>query len=290
MDARVKPAHDNENGTAARSGSNAVVKIATWNVNSIKARIGNVTQWLGEAKPDIALFQELKCLAENLPRMELEDLGYNVACVGQKTYNGVALLSRLPLTIERDRLPGDDSDEQARYVEALIELPDGQDKKRKMLRVASIYLPNGNPVGSEKYPYKLGWLDRLSRHATDLLALEEPLVLGGDFNVIPTADDVYDPVGWAEDALFRLETRQHFRKLVNLGLTDAFRALNHEPQQYSFWDYQAGAWQKNHGLRIDHLLLSPQAADRLVASGIDKSPRGKEKPSDHTPVWCELEL
>lgn len=267
-----------------------MVKIATWNVNSIKARIGNVTQWLGEAKPDIVLLQELKCQAETLPRMELEDLGYNVAVVGQKTYNGVALLSRLPMTVAQERLPGGDGDEQARYVEAVVELPDAAARKHKVLRVASIYLPNGNPVDSEKYPYKLAWMDRLTSHAKALLALEEPLVLGGDYNVIPTADDVYDPAGWAEDALFRIETRQRFRRLVNLGLTDAFRVLNHEPQQYSFWDYQAGAWPKNHGLRIDHLLLSPQAADHLVASGIDKGPRGKEKPSDHTPVWCELEL
>ncbi len=266
------------------------VKIATWNVNSIKARIGNVTQWLGEAKPDIALLQELKCQAENLPRSELEDLGYNVAVVGQKTYNGVALLSRLPMTVERERLPGDDVDEQARYIEAVIELPDATARQHRVLRVASIYLPNGNPVDSDKYPYKLAWIDRLRRHAKALLALEEPLVLGGDYNVIPAAEDVYDPDGWAGDALFRLETRQRFRALMNLGFTDAFRALNHEPQQYSFWDYQAGAWQKNHGLRIDHLLLSPQAADRLAASGIDRTPRGREKPSDHTPVWCELDL
>jgi exodeoxyribonuclease-3 len=267
-----------------------VVKIATWNVNSIKARIGNVTRWLREAKPDVALFQELKCTAAELPRLELEDLGYNVACVGQKTYNGVALLSRLPMTVERERLPGGDDDEQARYIEAVISLPASGAKRSKVLRIASIYLPNGNPVDTDKYPYKLAWMDRLKRHAKALLALEEPLVLGGDYNVIPAPEDVYDPVGWADDALFRLETRQHFRALMNLGFTDAFRALNHEPQQYSFWDYQAGAWQKNHGLRIDHLLLSPQAADCLEASGIDKSPRGREKPSDHTPVWCELKL
>jgi len=267
-----------------------VVKIATWNVNSIKARLGNVTQWLGEAKPDIALLQELKCTAEGMPRMELEELGYNVVLVGQKTYNGVALLSRFPVTVTRERLPGDEEDEQARYIEALVEPPPRDGAKRQVLRVASIYLPNGNPVDSPKYPYKLAWIDRLTRHATSLLALEEPLVLGGDYNVIPAPEDVYDPAAWAEDALFRLETRQHFRRLVHLGLTDAFRALNHEPNQYSFWDYQAGAWPKNHGLRIDHLLLSSQAADRLEASGIDKGPRGKEKPSDHTPVWCELEM
>jgi exodeoxyribonuclease-3 len=267
-----------------------VVKIATWNVNSIKVRIGNLMQWLREAKPDVVLLQELKCTADALPRLELEDLGYNIACAGQKTYNGVAILSRFPMTVERDRLPGDDGDEQARYVEALIEVPGGDGKPNHVMRVATIYLPNGNPVDSDKYPYKLAWMDRLGRHAETLLALEEVLVLGGDYNVIPAPEDVYNPAAWAGDALFRLETRQHYRRLVNLGLTDAFRALNHEPNQYSFWDYQAGAWQKNNGLRIDHLLLSPQAADRLLASGIDKGPRAKEKPSDHTPVWCELEM
>jgi exodeoxyribonuclease-3 len=266
-----------------------VVRIATWNVNSIKARLANVTQWLREAKPDVVLLQEIKCTTADLPCLEFEDLGYNVAAVGQKTYNGVALLSRLPMVVEREGLPGGGEDEQARYIEAVVELPAVGGTRRRVLRVASIYLPNGNPVDSLKYDYKLAWMERLRQHARTLLRLEEMLVLGGDYNVIPTADDVYDPVAWADDALFRPEVRRRFRALTNLGLTDGFRALNDEPHQYSFWDYQAGAWPKDHGLRIDHLLLSPQAADRLRASGIDRTPRGRERPSDHTPVWCELE-
>ena len=188
------------------------------------------------------------------------------------------------MTVEAERLPGFVEDEPARYVEALVQA-DG-----KVVRVASIYLPNGNPADSDKYPYKLAWLERLRGHAQGLLALEEPLVLGGDYNVCPTDDDVYDPIGWKDDALCRPESRAAFRRLVNLGFTDAFRALHSEPRRYTFWDYQAGRWQKDQGLRIDHLLLSPQAADRLTAAEIDKSPRHKDKPSDHTPVWCELEL
>lgn len=267
-----------------------MVKIATWNVNSLKMRIGNVLHWLRQAKPDVVMLQELKCTTQDAPCLEIEDLGYNTLVVGQKSYNGVALLSRFPMEVARTSLPDGNDDAQARYVEALIELPQAPGLRRKVLRAASIYLPNGNPVGIDKFAYKLAWMDRLKRHTKSLLALEEPLVLGGDYNVIPAPEDVYDPAGWAEDALFRPETRQHFRAMMNLGLTDAFRALNHEPNQYSFWDYQAGAWQKDRGLRIDHLLLSPQAADLLTASGIDRGPRGREKPSDHTPVWCELEL
>lgn len=267
-----------------------MVKIATWNVNSIKVRIRNVLEWLREAKPDIVMLQEIKCTVAELPCLEIEDLGYNIAAVGQKSYNGVALLSRLPMTVEREALPGGSDDEQARYVEALIEVPATNGKRARVLRAASLYLPNGNPVDSLKYDYKLVWMDRLRQHARDLLELEEPLILGGDYNVIPTEDDVYDPVAWVDDALFRPEVRRRYRALIYLGYVDAFRALNQEPHQYTFWDYQAGAWQRDFGLRIDHLLLSPQAADRLVASGIDRGPRGRDRPSDHTPVWCELDL
>lgn len=266
-----------------------MVTIATWNVNSIKARIGNVTQWLRETKPDIVLLQEIKCTTADLPCLEFEDLGYNVAAVGQKSYNGVALLSRFPMTVERQALPGGGEDEQARYIEGLIELPTETGARRRLMRVASIYLPNGNPVDSLKYDYKLAWMERLRRHARSLLQLEEILVLGGDYNVIPEDEDVYDPAAWEDDALFRPEVRRRFRALAHLGFTDAFRAMNQEPHQYSFWDYQAGAWQRDRGLRIDHLMLSPQAADRLGASGIDRAPRGRERPSDHTPVWCRLD-
>ncbi|MSP88443.1 MAG: exodeoxyribonuclease III [Alphaproteobacteria bacterium] len=254
------------------------MKIATWNVNSIKARLANVTHWLEQGRPDIVLLQEIKCQSPDFPVLDFKALGYHVETVGQKTYNGVAILSRAPIADLVTRLPGDETDEQARYIEATI----------GNLRVASIYLPNGNPVESDKYPYKLRWMERLRRHAATLLARERPLVLAGDYNVIPTDADVYDPEGWRADALCRTETRAAFRRIVHLGLTDAFRALDDRAGQYSFWDYQAGRWPRDEGLRIDHLLLSPQAADRLVATGIDRDPRGREKASDHTPVWCEL--
>ncbi len=259
-----------------------MAKIATWNVNSVKARLGHVLDWLKDEAPDIALLQELKCVEENFPLMEIEDAGYSAAVAGQKTYNGVAILARGSLEDVRIGLPGDEADDQARYVEAVAQLDGG------LVRVASIYLPNGNPVDSEKFDYKLAWMDRLKAHAAELLALEEPVVLGGDYNVIPEDGDVWDPDQWRNDALFRIEVRRKFREILNLGYTESYRALHSELGRYSFWDYQGGAWQKDHGLRIDHLLLSPQAADMLLACEIDKKPRGKPKPSDHTPVWCEL--
>lgn len=262
------------------------MRIASWNVNSVKMRIGGVLAWLREARPDVVLLQEIKCQAEAFPRLEIEDLGYNLGVVGQKAYNGVAILSKHPLSVERTALPGEE-DGQARYVEGLIEGP-ARDGGRAVLRVASIYLPNGNPAGSEKFSYKLAWMERLRAHVETLLALEEVLVLGGDYNVAPTDDDVYDPVGWRDDALCRPESRARFRAILHLGLTDAYRALNPAPHAYTFWDYQQGRWSRDEGLRIDHLLLSPQAADRLLASGIDRGPRGRDKPSDHAPVWCEL--
>lgn len=256
-----------------------MIKIATWNVNSVKARLANVTGWIAETKPDIVLLQEIKCETHAFPLAAFEELGYGAAVVGQKSYNGVALLARAPIEDVVDRLPGDEGDPQARYVEATV----------SGLRVASLYLPNGNPVGTEKYPYKLAWMNRLRAHARTLLDREIPFVLGGDYNVIPAPEDVYDPAGWTEDALFRKETRASFRSLVNLGLTEAFRALHpDEAHAYTFWDYQAGAWPRDNGLRIDHFLLSPQAADRLVACTIDRGPRGREKASDHTPVVLEL--
>ena len=266
------------------------MKIATWNVNSIKARLPRVLEWLAAFQPDVALLQEIKTTEEAFPALEIGDLGYNVAVAGQKTYNGVAILSKIPIEVELTALPGGDTDDQARYIEALI-----TGKGKSVVRVASIYLPNGNPTrdesgkDSDKYRYKLKWMERLTIHVRQLLKTEDVFVLGGDYNVCPTDDDVYDPKAFADDALCRSESRARFRALVYLGLTDAIHALNPAPHQYSYWDYQRGAWQKDDGLRIDHLLLSPQAADRLKASGIDKKPRGKEKASDHTPVWCELE-
>ena len=258
--------------------------IATWNVNSIKARLPRVTEWLTEFQPDVALLQELKCIDENFPRTEIEDLGYNVETVGQKTYNGVAILSKDSIDVTARALPGDDTDEQARYIEA----------NTYGLRVASIYLPNGNPIHAEdggkheKFTYKLGWMDRLIVHARNLMDEDLPFVLAGDYNVCPTEEDVYDVAAFANDALCQPESRERFFALLNLGLTEAFRSLNPKPHLYSYWDYQRGAWQKDNGVRIDHLLLSPEAADILNDVGIDKTPRGKEKASDHTPVWARF--
>ncbi len=256
------------------------MKIASWNVNSVKARLAPLLGWLDSAKPDVLLLQELKCVEADFPRIEVESRGYRVAVVGQKTYNGVAILSRLPIEVARERLPGDESDPQARWVEAMV---------GGRLRVASLYLPNGNPAPGEKFDYKLAWMRRLIAHARTLLDGDTPTLLGGDYNVCPTDADVYDPEGWRADALCRPESRALFRELVYLGFTEAFRALHPDAKSaYTFWDYQAGAWPRDHGLRIDHLLLSPQLADRLAACDIDKDPRGLDKPSDHTPIWCEL--
>ena len=257
-----------------------MTKIATWNVNGSRARLPRMIEWLTEFEPDILLAQEIKATEETFPRMEIEDLGYNVAICGQKSFNGVAIFAKRPIEDVVTELPGDAADEQARYIEAFV----GD------IRVASIYLPNGNPAPGEKFDYKLAWMERLRAHVQDLLTHDdEAIVLGGDYNVIPADEDCYDPQSWADDALARPESRRLFRALVYLGLTDAFRAFNSEPNVYSFWDYQAGAWQKDFGVRIDHLMLSPHAADRLSASGIDKKPRGREKASDHTPVWCEID-
>jgi len=252
--------------------------VATWNVNSIKARLPNALEWLGAASPDVVLLQELKCQDDGFPRLEIEGLGYHAEVLGQKSYNGVAILSKEPITDVLRGLPGNPEDEQARYIEGTT----------FGLRVASIYLPNGNPIASEKFPYKLAWMDRLISHARDLKAQEETTVLGGDYNVVPSDEDVYSPEDFADDALCQPESRNRFRQILNLGYTEAYRALHHEPNRYSFWDYQGGAWQKDHGVRIDHLLLSPQAADRLEECDIDRKPRGKQKASDHTPVWCRL--
>ena len=253
-------------------------KLATWNVNSIRARLPRVIEWLDEAGPDIVLLQEIKTVAETFPTGEIEDRGYNVAICGQKTYNGVALLSKSPIEDVVLGLPGDPGDEQARYIEAFT----------GGVRVGSVYLPNGNPAPSAKFDYKLAWMERLYDHIKGLMAFDEAFVIGGDFNVCPTDDDVYDPPGWADDALCRPETRKRFRALMHLGLTDAIRVRRPGAGVYTYWDYTGGAWQKDFGLRIDHLLLSPHAADRLADAGIDSKTRGREEPSDHVPVWCEL--
>jgi exodeoxyribonuclease III len=260
------------------------MRIATWNVNSVKQRLENLLAWLAERQPDIVCLQETKCVDEAFPREPLESLGYNVAVHGQKTFNGVAILSKLPFEEVTLRLPGDQADDHARFIEAVVATDRG------VLRVASIYLPNGNPPEGEKYTYKLGWMDRLVRYARERLALEEPMVLAGDYNVIPGAADVRNPAAWAGDALFLPRTRERFRTLLGLGLTDAVRAGSDADGLYTFWDYQAGAWPKNNGIRIDHILMSPQAVDRLVRVDIDRHVRGWEKPSDHVPVVAELAL
>lgn len=260
------------------------MRIATWNINSIKARLEAALAWLSQAEPDVLCLQEIKCEDHAFPAEAFEGLGYNVLTHGQKTYNGVALLSKRPGEDVRRGLPGDPADLQARYIEAVFP------SARGMVRVASLYLPNGNPPDSDRFAYKLAWMARLEAHARALLRLEEPLVMAGDFNVIPTPLDARHPEKWVDDALFRPESRSAFRRILNLGFSDAVRQhLGDVPHLYTFWDYQAGAWQKDDGIRIDHLLLSPQAADRLTAARIDRHVRGWEKPSDHVPVVVELD-
>jgi exodeoxyribonuclease III len=257
------------------------MRIATWNVNSVRQRLEHLLRYLREVEPDVLCLQEIKCQDEAFPRLEVESAGYNVAVHGQKTFNGVAILSRRPLETVRG-LPGDEGDAHARYLEAIV--PDGGG----VTRIASIYLPNGNPPNTEKYPYKLAWMDRLIAHARELLQLEEPLALVGDYNVIPDPRDAKDPSAWTTDALFLPQTRKKFRELLNLGFTDALRAVSDSAGLYTFWDYQAGAWQKDFGIRIDHILLSPKAADRLQSVTIDRAMRAAEKPSDHVPIRVDL--
>jgi exodeoxyribonuclease-3 len=254
------------------------MRIVTWNINGIKARLGLVELWLKQQSPDIVCLQEIKSVDEAFPRAEIEALGYNIETHGQKSWNGVAILSKLRFDEVHRGLPGDDADEQARLIEGLFSLDDGG-----VVRVCNIYLPNGNPVDSEKFPYKLSWMERLIAFVENRLALEEPFVLLGDFNLIPTGRDCYDAAAWWGDALFRPESLDRFRRLGNLGLTDAVRAATDEPS-FTFWDFQSGAWRRDAGIRIDHLMLSPQAADRLEGVEIHRDLRGWDKPSDHVPV------
>jgi exodeoxyribonuclease III len=260
------------------------MRIATWNVNSIKAHLDQVTEWLTTEKPDVVCLQEIKCEDHAFPTQHFEDLGYNCAVHGQKTYNGVALLSRFPLEDVIKGLPGDDSDEQSRFIMATVT------DASLTVRVGGLYLPNGNPTPGPKYDYKLNWMKRLHNFAQSELEEQEAFILAGDYNIIPAAADVKHPQNWLQDALFLPQSRAAFESLKHLGLTESFRAINPLGQgEYSFWDYQAGAWPKNNGIRIDHLLLSPQAADRLTASRIHKAARGHEKPSDHVPVEITLQ-
>lgn len=259
------------------------MRIVTWNINGIKARLPVVKQWLETEKPDIVCLQEIKSIDENFPRQDIEDLGYNVETHGQKGFNGVAILSKLPFEDVHRGLPGDDADEQARLIEAVFSVDGG------VVRVCNIYLPNGNPVDSAKFPYKLGWMDRLHRFVEQRLLLEEPFILLGDFNLIPTGHDCHDPKAWWGDALYRAESLEKFRALSNLGLTDAVRNCTDAPA-YTFWDFQTGAWLKDNGIRIDHLMLSAQATDLLEGVTIHRDTRGWDKPSDHVPVEGQFSL
>ena len=260
------------------------MKVTTWNINGVKARLESAVAYLRQASPDVICLQEIKSLTEAFPASAFEDLGYHCAVHGQKGFNGVAILSKLPLEEMRTGLPGNDADDQSRFIEAVISVPSG------IVKVASIYAPNGNPITTEKFPYKLAWLSRLREHFRRLLLEEIPFVMAGDYNVIPEPIDAKRPAAWTNDALFQPETRAGYRRILSEGLTDAVRLCHPGPGVYTFWDYQAGAFQKDDGIRIDHLLLSPQAVDRVAACEIDKTPRAKERASDHTPIWCELAI
>jgi len=259
------------------------MKIATFNINGIKARHAALCDWLDEAKPDVAVLQEIKSVDEAFPRELVEDRGYNLETHGQKGFNGVAILSRHPLEDVRRGLPGDESDAQARWIEATVT------GEHRAVRVCGLYLPNGNPAPGPKYDYKLAWMARLKARAAELLGEEAPAVLAGDYNVIPQDADAARPEAWAKDALALPETRRAFREILHLGYTEAFRAREPGPGHYSFWDYQASSWERNDGIRIDHLLLTPQAADLLRECRIDTEVRGRTKPSDHVPVWIVLD-
>jgi exodeoxyribonuclease III len=260
------------------------MKIATWNINGVRARIDTLLLWLQATSPDIACLQEIKCVDQDFPRADVESLGYHVETYGQKSFNGVALLSKTsPLEIERG-LKGDDFDEQARFIEGVY--PFGA----KTIRIASLYLPNGNPLGTEKFDYKLKWIKRLILHAENRLIFEEPFILAGDYNIIPHDIDCFNPSSWENDALYQPIVRQEFQRLQTLGFYDAIRSVTDLDKSYTFWDYQAGAWQKNNGIRIDHILLSPEASDRLISASIEKEWRAGEKPSDHVPVVVTLKM
>lgn len=254
------------------------MKITIWNVNSINARLEHAKRYLRESAPDVLMIQELK--TENFPAQDFENLGYQSQSVGQKAYNGVAILAKTPVETVLDRLPGEPEDTQARYLEAKI----------NGLRLINIYAPNGNPAPGEKYDYKLRWMKRLTLRLRELLDADQAFIIGGDFNIIPEEKDCHDPAAWKEDALFRIESRHALRTLENMGLYDAFRIFDTRAGQYTFWDYQAGAWQRNNGIRIDHFLLSPCMADRALGCVINRIPREWDKPSDHTCVELTISM
>ena len=255
------------------------MKIATYNVNGINGRLPVLLRWLNEAKPDVVCLQELKAPQEKFPEKSIEDLGYHAIWHGQKSWNGVAILSRYGKPEETQRgLPGDAEDVHSRYIEASI----------NDLVIGCLYLPNGNPAPGPKFDYKLSWFERLHTYAGTLLKTGKPVILTGDYNVMPTEKDVYKPERWVNDALFRPETRAAFKKLVDQGWTDAIRKLYPDETIYTFWDYFRNAYGRDAGLRIDHFLLSPKVEKRLVSAGVDREVRGWEKTSDHAPVWIEL--
>ncbi len=257
------------------------LKIAAWNVNSIMARLPTALKLFADIGADIWCLQEIKCEDARFPRFEIEAMGFNIETFGQKSYNGVAILSKHRIEGVCRGIPGLEH-EHARYIEAVIAAPDGP------VRVASIYAPNGNPIGTEKFSFKLAFMEALQAHLRGLLKHEERFIIAGDYNVIPREVDCHDPRVWASDALFQPETRAAYRALLNLGLSDAYIQADGAAHRYTFWDYQAGAWQKDHGIRIDHLLLSPQAADRLQGVEIIRSARAMDKASDHVPIVATL--
>lgn len=265
----------------ASNFSGAVMRIASFNINGIKARIERLLEWLPESGIDVALLQEIKSPDQAFPHEPFQDLGYSVQTHGQKSFNGVAILSKLPLEDLTRGLPGDDSDDQARWIEATV-------MGDHPIRVCNLYLPNGNPVPGPKYDYKLAFMARMQSRAETLLKSEEPFLMAGDFNVIPQAEDAHNPDKWREDALFLPETREAYQRILNLGFTEAFRSREPAPLNYTFWDFQRGAWNRNDGIRIDHFLLSPECADLLCDCQIDRHMRGREKPSDHVPIWVDL--
>ncbi|HTL06755.1 MAG TPA: exodeoxyribonuclease III [Chitinophagaceae bacterium] len=254
------------------------MKIATYNVNGVNGRLPVLLRWLKEASPDVVCLQELKAPAEKFPLKAIEDAGYHAIWHGQKSWNGVAILSKTPIEEIRRGLPGDPEDTHSRYIEATI----------NKIIIGCLYLPNGNPSPGPKFDYKLDWFKRLRAHAKKLLASNKPVILAGDYNVMPTDLDVYKPERWVDDALFRPETRAAFKKLVDQGWTDAVRKLYPKEKIYTFWDYFRNAYARDAGLRIDHFLLSKHIAKRLVAAAVDKHVRGWEKSSDHAPVWIEI--
>jgi exodeoxyribonuclease-3 len=258
----------------------ASMKLATYNLNGIRARLPRLLEWLEREKPDVVALQELKCADEALPIADIEGAGYGAVWHGQKGFNGVAILAREDTPeLRRVGLPGDPDDTHSRYIEA----------EAKGIVVGSLYLPNGNPVGTEKFDYKIRWMERLGAHAAELIAEERPVVLCGDWNVVPEDRDVFSARATAKDAVMQPEAREAWRRIVHQGWTDALRALHPtEEKLYTFWDYTAGCWQRDLGFRLDHLLCSPEATDRLQGAGVDKWARGEEKASDHAPTWVEL--